>query len=310
MQDPYKVALVGYGKIARDQHIPCIKESPDFELSCLISKSAKVADVPIYGSLVDAFESQESLDAVILCTPPTARLKLTQTAIQNGCAVMLEKPPAVNIAEAKKIVELAEEAQAVVFATWHSRFAAMVDRAVQVMQSNRAAKIKIVWHESVHKWHPGQSWLWEKGAFGVFDMGINALSILTAILPTKYTVTRADFEVPRNLHAPVAAKIELLAAPDIPVQIDLDFLAGELEKWEIAIEFAGGGGIKLFEGGAGLIDESGEAQVDQNKEYQKLYERFSNMIGNGSWDIDTQPLEIVEDAFQIANRTQVAALAF
>ncbi len=36
--------------------------------------------------------------------------------------------------------------------------------------------------EDVRRWHPGQDWIWEAGGFGVFDPGINALSILTEVL--------------------------------------------------------------------------------------------------------------------------------
>ena len=310
MQVPYKVALVGYGKIARDQHIPCLKANPDFELSCLISQSATGSNVPIYRSLEDAFDNHTSIDAVVLCTPPSVRLGLTMTAVRNGCAVMLEKPPASNVLEARRIIALAEEAEAVVFATWHSRFAAMVQKVTQLMQSNQPSKIKVVWHESVHKWHPGQPWLWEDGAFGVFDMGINALSILTEILPTKYTVVSADFEVPHNLQAPVAAKVELLAAPNIPVYIDLDFLAGEAEQWEIEIEFGDGSMIKLYEGGAGLVNEEGRSELHPNREYHCMYQKFSKMIGEGSREIDIRPLKIVEDSFSKAIRKPVAALSY
>ena len=40
---------------------------------------------------------------------------------------------------------------------------------------------KIIWREDVRKWHPGQDWIFEAGGMGVFDPGINALSIMTDI---------------------------------------------------------------------------------------------------------------------------------
>ena len=43
--------------------------------------------------------------------------------------------------------------------------------------------LKVTWKEDVRKWHPGQEWIWQPGGFGVFDPGINALSIVTKILP-------------------------------------------------------------------------------------------------------------------------------
>ena len=57
---------------------------------------------------------------------------------------------------------------------------------------------RIIWKEDVHHWHPGQRWIWEPGGFGVFDPGINALSVLTEILPTKSCVEARVARVSRE----------------------------------------------------------------------------------------------------------------
>ncbi len=36
MAGPMKVALVGIGKIARDQHVPALEASPDWELAATV----------------------------------------------------------------------------------------------------------------------------------------------------------------------------------------------------------------------------------------------------------------------------------
>ena len=61
-QTPIRIAVVGVGKIARDQHLPAIRDSPDFELAALISRSACNVDVPVFASLDAAFAAG---------TPPT-----------------------------------------------------------------------------------------------------------------------------------------------------------------------------------------------------------------------------------------------
>ena len=45
-------------------------------------------------------------------------------------------------------------------------------------------RVECTWKEDVRVWHPGQAWIWEPG-IGVFDPGINALSVLTRILPPR-----------------------------------------------------------------------------------------------------------------------------
>jgi len=310
MQRPFKIALVGYGKIAKDQHIPSIEANADFELVCVVSQSVLNAEVPVFQTLNDAFESDVEIDAVILCTPPSVRVELALLAFQNGCAVMLEKPPAISVALTKEIASFANEYEQVVFATWHSRYAAMVEEAAGWLKSHKMKCARIIWHESVHKWHPGQTWLWEKGAFGVFDMGINALSILTYINPADYRVTSAHFEIPENRNAPVAVQMQLESEPGVFVDISLDFLAGDDEVWTIEIETDDGHRANLFDGGAGFVNSAGTSRSFANQEYQRLYERFSQLLTNGARDLDVQPLEIVEQAFQQATHHLVANLDF
>ncbi len=81
-----------------------------------------------------------------------------------------------------RMSELAAKAGVTLFATWHSRFALGVEPARQWLADKVIQSISIVWKEDVRRWHPGQAWIWEPGGFGVFDPGINALSILTEIV--------------------------------------------------------------------------------------------------------------------------------
>ena len=67
--------------------------------------------------------------------------------------------------------------------------------------------MEIIWHEDVHKWHPGQEWIWQPGGFGVFDPGINAFSIATKIFPGGLFVKLADLSFPENAQTPIAADV-------------------------------------------------------------------------------------------------------
>ncbi|MFX5656779.1 hypothetical protein ABTE24_21610, partial [Acinetobacter baumannii] len=51
------------------------------------------------------------------------------------------------------------------------------------LQEHAPRKVKVIWREDVRHWHPDQEWIWQPGGLGVFDPGINALSIVTEILP-------------------------------------------------------------------------------------------------------------------------------
>ena len=84
--------------------------------------------------------------------------------------------------------------------------------------------MRIEWREDVRKWHPGQAWIWEPGGFGMFDPGINALSIATRIFPGALFVRKAELLFPENKQAPIAAKLHFESpAGEGPFEADFDW---------------------------------------------------------------------------------------
>src|SRR3546814_15502820 len=96
---------------------------------------------------------------------------------------MLEKPPAATTTEICALADHARARGVTLFATWHSREAAGVAGARDWLSGKRIRAAHIRLKEDIRRWHPGQEWILDAGGFGVFDPGINALSIMTAILP-------------------------------------------------------------------------------------------------------------------------------
>ena len=76
----FPVAVVGVGKIARDQHLPAIAADPDFELVAAVSRHAAVEGVPNFPDL-DRFLAEGPPAAVALCVPPSARTAMALQAL-------------------------------------------------------------------------------------------------------------------------------------------------------------------------------------------------------------------------------------
>ena len=250
------IALVGIGKIARDQHIPAITANPDFSLVAAVSRHGKVDGVPNFTDF-DTFLAEGPQAAVALCTPPDVRLEMSLKAIAAGRDLLIEKPPAATLGEIETIIGAARDAGVVLFATWHSRFAPAVARARAWIAGRTVTKITITWREDVRRWHPNQAWIWQPGGFGVFDPGINALSILTEILPGAIHVNSAELEVPSNAFTPIAARLVMTGRGAIPVTADFDWRQEGPQFRDIAVQ-AGPNRLKLRMGGARLaIDGAG-----------------------------------------------------
>ncbi len=294
--DPIRIAIVGIGKIARDQHVPAIRGNGAFSLAATVSPhDAGLPGVPHHASLDALLAQGPAVDAVALCTPPQVRYDLAAQALSRGAHVFLEKPPGATLAEVEALKAQADKVGATLFAAWHSRFAAGVAPARAWLAERRIEKVSIVWREDVRVWHPGQARIWQPGGLGVFDPGINALSIVTHILPRPFFLKDATLVLPENRAAPIAADLAFRDTAGAPIHMDLDWRQTGPQSWDIHVN-TDAGTLKLSHGGAVLTLPSG-TEHGEDIEYAGLYSRFATLIRGGRSDVDTAPLRLVADAF-------------
>ena len=302
-----KVALVGIGKIAVDQHVPALAGSDDWELAATVSRNGVVPGVEAFTDIHAMLAARPDVRCVSLCLPPQPRFASAQAALLAGRHVMLEKPPGQTLAEVHALQALATEMGVSLYATWHSRMAMGVAGAKAWLADKVVTKAHITWREDVRKWHPGQDWVFEPGGMGVFDPGINALSILTEILPAPVHLTAAVLEYPANRDTPIAAQLTFSGE----VTADFDWRQEGLQTWDIEVETDAGplalrmGGNRLEIGG---VPVSGADTI--MGEYPALYARMAELVKIGASDVDLAPMVHVADAFSLGERRQVAAFEF
>ena len=303
-----RIGLVGVGKIARDQHIPVLQARPDFALVAATSRHNHVDGIANFHDVREML-TQTALDAVAICTPPQHHFEAALASLEAGKHVLLEKPPCRTLAEFDCLAEIAARKNLTLFQSWHSRFAPAVDLAAEILRGRRIQRAAIVWKEDVRRWHPGQTWIWEAGGFGIFDPGINALSILTRILPDEVFMTRAQLAVPSNCQAPIAADLALRSATGIAVTVALDFRQTGDQLWDVCFD-TDMGQILLSEGGSRIFVDGREMkrygdERSEHAEYAPLYDHFAALIRAGVSDADARPFRLVADAFLIGERITV-----
>ncbi|GGD86229.1 dehydrogenase [Aureimonas endophytica] len=301
-----RIALVGVGKIARDQHVPAIAGQEGVELVAACSRNATLEGVASFTDFDEMLRAMPEIDAVSLCTPPTARLDYALKAFAAGKHVILEKPPAATLAEIEPLVRLAAEAKRTLFATWHSRFADAVAPARDWLANARIERATVTWKEDVRHWHPGQDWIWEPGGLGVFDPGINALSIVTAILPRPIHLKAADLEFPSNRATPIAARLSFADLAGVPVEAEFDWRQTGPQTWDVDV-VADKGHLKISKGGAVLSIDGRTVVEGRDNEYPGIYRRFAELARDNRSDVDLTPLTLVADAFMLGRRASVEA---
>jgi len=301
---PIRIAIIGLGKIARDQHLPAIANNPNFALTATVSpRGAGIGGIPHYHELGTLLADGPAIDAVALCTPPQVRYRAAAEALAAGLHVFLEKPPGATLSEVEALIQQAEQAGVTLFASWHSRYAAGVAPARAWLAERRIQRVQITWREDVRVWHPGQAWIWEPGGLGVFDPGINALSIATHILPHPIFLQRATLTLPLNRAAPIAADLSFSDINATPISMDLDWRQTGPQTWDIVVE-TDAGICKLERGGAVLNLPDGTTQAGDS-EYAGLYARFAQLVQSRQSDVDCAPFQLVADAFLRGHREWV-----
>jgi predicted dehydrogenase len=303
-----RIGLLGIGKIARDQHIPALNANPKFDLAACASRNATVPGTPSFPDLDTMLAAVPDLHCISICTPPQAHFESALTALRAGKHVMLEKPPTATTRQIALLAEEAARRNLTLFQTWHSRFAAGVDAAREWLRTRRIVGGRIIWKEDVHHWHPGQRWIWEPGGFGVFDPGINALSVLTTILPRDVCVEAALLEFPENQQSPIAAQVRMRAEDGVEINAEFDFRQKGEQSWDIELKTTAGN-LKLSRGGAVLAIDGNVVSTDESLagEYPRLYRRFAVLVDSGQSEVDWRPFQLVADSFLIGERRIVAA---
>jgi predicted dehydrogenase len=302
---PIRIAIIGYGKIAEDQHLPSIEANSRFELVATSSRSSNgVAQK--FTDWRELIRTVEGLEAVAITTPPGPRYEIARECIAAGLHCLLEKPPTAGLAEINDLACLAEAKQVTLFTTWHAQHHSTVDGAARALAGKRIRSMEITWHEDVHKWHPGQLWIWQPGGFGVFDPGINAFSIATKIFPGGLFVQSAELQVPSNAQTPIAADVTFSSPQaDGPLRASLDWRRTEGEEWTISIETSDGTAVRLEDGGARLI-LGGQASTDSGiGEYPDIYRTFVQLIDERRSLVDVAPFRLVADSLLVAKTTWV-----
>ena len=294
---PLKIGLIGLGKIAVDQHIPAIRANSNLELVAGSSPRGRPQGIVVYPTTTELLQTHPEIEAVAICTPPQVRQAIAREAIEAGKHVFLEKPPAATLGEAEAVKRLAEEKGVSLLASWHSRFAPAVEAARDWIAQRPLKQVHIVWKENVRQWHPGQAWIFAPGGMGVFDPGINALSILTRILDGTVIVKKADLHVPSNCHAPIQVEMDMVTDRGVAVRADFDFLQQNQQTWSIFVEAATGERLALHMGGTRMEIDDKVVIDEKEAEYPGLYAHFYDLVRNGKSDADFSPLRIVADAF-------------
>ncbi|MCA3279372.1 MAG: Gfo/Idh/MocA family oxidoreductase [Roseomonas sp.] len=299
-----RIGIVGLGQIALKRHVPTILADAHFTLAGLadLGGGEPVAGLPILTDHQAMFAAC-ALDAVAICTPPAARFAIARDALRAGKHVLLEKPPAATMGEAEALVELAARCGRVLYASWHSQCNRAVEAARLFLADKQIARLRVDWHEDFRIYHPDQAWIWQADGLGVFDMAINALSVISRICAPPPFVRSAELRIAANHAAPLATTIRFGALDSTgPLELHANWGHVGPDHRELHIRTRCGHEVALLDSGGTLVIDGNVTVQETRAEYPMLYTRFAELVLSGQSEADLTPLQMTLDALALGKR--------
>jgi predicted dehydrogenase len=188
MSNPLRFGVIGAGQIG---HVACeeILRHPDARVTAASdldsARLERLAERFTIGERFldpEALLTSDSVDAVYIATPNVFHAPLAIAALQNGKHVLLEKPFAMNAAEADRVVHAARESGRVFTVGMNQRFRADVQRVRALVASGSLGNVyhaKAYWLRRTGIPKLG-TWFGKKSLAGggaLLDIGVHMLDL-------------------------------------------------------------------------------------------------------------------------------------
>lgn len=144
-----KVAIVGIGRAGWGMHCKALEaRSEKFEISAccdvqserLDKMSERFPGIKTYGSVEDVVKDPD-VDLVDIATPSPLHVEQAITALEAGKAVFLEKPIATSLADAKKMVAVAEKTGGKLYFRHNRRFETPFQHIREIIDSGKIGDV-------------------------------------------------------------------------------------------------------------------------------------------------------------------------
>jgi predicted dehydrogenase len=178
--------VIGIGDIATRRVIPAIQTEPRSRLYGLVTRDPQKAapyDARVWSTLDEAL-SDPAVEAVYVATPVFLHAPQTIQSLRAGKHVLCEKPMAMNEAEARSMVQIAEESQRTLGVAYYRRSYPKVQRAKQLLAAGVIGK-PVLAELTSHGWfdekESGRSWLIDPAKAGggpLYDVASHRIDVL------------------------------------------------------------------------------------------------------------------------------------
>lgn len=188
----YKIGIIGYGGFGKFLYHWWNKM--DQATVAAVADSAghfqSTADCRWYENWQDLIEDPE-IDIVSIVTPPGIHAEMACAAMQAGKHVLLEKPVAVNLEEAGRILQVQLETGRIITVNHMIRYNPIIQALMKLGESGALGRIRhaVVNNYAQDETLPADHWFWDEPLSGgiMVEHGVHFFDIINALGRQKYT---------------------------------------------------------------------------------------------------------------------------
>ena len=308
-----KYALIGCGRIAVN-HIKAVVENDiDMVAACdiklekidqLIEKTNYNKDFKKYTDYKKMVDENPDLDFVSIATESGIHAEIALYCIDKGINVIIEKPMAMSMEDANKIINLSKEKNVKVSVCHQNRFNIAVHKTRQAMDEGRFGRLS---HGSIHvRWNRNKNYYdqapwrgkWESDGGCLMNQCIHGIDLLRWMLGEEveevYGVTKQQFHDYLECEDVGVAVLKFKNGAVATVEGTVNVYPQNLE--ETLYLFGEDGTVKIGGKSTNNIDVwnfKDEDADDQNN--IGLKEETENVYGNGHTSLFKDMIEAIKD---------------
>jgi predicted dehydrogenase len=142
-------AIVGFGRVAAEAHLPGFQATPGFEIAAVVEPSeaeraralGALPGARAYGDLASALAAETKLDFVDVATPPRAHAPIVIEALERGLHVLCEKPLALDPDEVGEIRRVARRSGRTIFTVHNWKYAPLFRRLHGLLRAGAVGEL-------------------------------------------------------------------------------------------------------------------------------------------------------------------------
>lgn len=309
-----KYALIGCGRIAVNHMKAAINNELEIVAVCdvleekmeeLLAKYGLEKDESIkrytdYKKMVE--EMQPELASI--ATESGLHAEIALYCIEKGVNLIIEKPMAMSIEDANKIIDLAEEKNVKVSACHQNRFNVAIQKLRKAVESGRFGKLS---HGSIHvRWNRNAGYYeqapwrgtWEQDGGALMNQCIHGIDLLRWMMGDEieeiYGATRQQFHDYLEAEDVGMAVIKFKNGAIGTIEGTTNVFPKNLE--ETLYIFGENGTVKIGGTSTNNIDVWDFAvETEEDQENKGLEEETSNVYGNGHTSLFADVMDAIEN---------------